>query len=129
MCTWRDQLLRLQGVVQNTLTCDSFFWSKVEEIKKLLIRSYGFLSRPSYGSGSECQNESTENVETMNGESLCVSSLHWCFSSFLCRFCSTGLYSDYTPSSSYVINGFLYFSNGERVRKVLAPPFSLRREG
>ena len=43
------------------------FWSKVEEIKKLLIRSYGFLSGPSYGSGSECQNNSAENVEKMNG--------------------------------------------------------------
>ena len=34
-----------------------------------------------------------------NRKSECLySCLHWCFSCFLCRFCSTGVYSDYNSS-------------------------------
>ena len=47
------------------------------------------------------------------------SSLHWCFSHFLCRFCSTGVYSRlyllFSITASIVL---LYFSNRVRVRKV-----------
>ena len=35
------------------------------------------------------------------------SSLHWCFSYFLCRFCSTGVYSDYT--SSFLLHHQYFF--------------------
>ena len=60
------------------------------------------------------------------------SSLHWYFSYFLCCFCSTGVYSDYT--SSFLLRHQYFFvlfnfSNKKRVRTVLAPPFSLRRAG
>ena len=54
------------------------------------------------------------------------------FFTFYGFFCSTGVYSDYT--SSFLLRHQYFFvlfnfSNKKRVRKVLAPPFSLRRAG
>ena len=65
-----------------------------------------------------------------------ISSLHCCFSYFLCHFCSTGVYSDYnkkTPLFWFLFplmsSIFFVLFKRERVCKVLAVPFSLHRAG